>query len=429
LDIKLTIAFPTPEFVSEETFGGLATYIYKTSIYLKALEHNPIIFLLSDRNEETIYENVSLIRVKQAKQWWFWFINIFTLFLFNPALMILSKSASINNAIRKVHANKSIDIIQYSNAQCFSILAPKSIPHCLRLSQYYYEYSKFIFEKPRSFRNRQKLLIEKLCIIKARNAIYGPSSTIGQHVTERLGIPVKIIRTPYFNLDKKTVLTTLSDEPPFILYFGTLSSSKGVDLIAEIIYNVLEEHKDIRFKFVGRNTKVDLKDNSILRSIKNTFRSQKSNKISATYLDLLKASAKEHSNRIDYSPVVKPKKMQTILGGACAVVLPSRIDNFPNTLSESLSLGKIVIVPTRSSLDEIVVHLESGFIFNNGDAQSLMHWVSHVLQLSKKEKLIISHGALNVVKSLYPENVILKDLYPFYLSKITSNNVRNSRIY
>ena len=52
----MRIAFPTTEFVSEKTSfdGGLSNYLFKISKELIKMGHTPLIFVVSDKNEEIL---------------------------------------------------------------------------------------------------------------------------------------------------------------------------------------------------------------------------------------------------------------------------------------------------------------------------------------------------------------------------------------
>lgn len=415
---NITIAFPTPEYVTETHFGGLATYLYKTTKYLNNLGHECIVFLLSNKNEDSVHEGVKLIYVRNKKPFWFWFINFCTGFIFNTTLSTFTKSLALRKAIIKYHKKQRISIIQYSNAQFLSVFPPHSINFCLRLSHFYFEYSKFIYEKPRSWKNIQKIYLEKYCIYKAKNKIYGPSSLITNMVERKMGIKVPVLRTPLFKISNAESKVDILSSSKYFLFYGTLSKSKGVDLIAKVIFDMLNTHKDINFKLVGRDTELEIKDDTIFTRLKLLiFGIQNQN--TSTFSDLVIKSSGIYSDRVQYVPLVEPYKMQEIINNAFAIVLPSRIDNFPNTFSEAISNGKIVIVPNNSSLEEIIIHGESGFIFENGSHESLLKNIHHVMNLTDQEQLEISSQAIKTSERIDPRLVIERDLISFYNKILT----------
>lgn len=416
----MVIAFPTPEYVTNKEFGGLATYLYKTSKYLKELNHKPVIFLLTNSEGKFEYEGVEIVKIKRKKYWWFWLVNALTLFTVNSSLLILNNSWAIRSALEAYNRFNKISIIQYSNAQFLSIVRPVGIPHCLRLSQYYKEYSNYVNARPRSFKNRQKHLIERICIKQSKNSVYGPSSLIGKMVTDKLKIHVKLIRTPFFNISKNTSDKFVDTDNRTLLYFGTLSYSKGVDLFAQILPDILKEYPNINVRFVGRDTPLVIKDTSIMYKLFEILLFKTRSPLKAKmFSDLIREQTKEYSDRVSFSSVVKPKEMQSILNDSDVIILPSRIDNFPNTLSESLSAGKVVVVPSNSSLDELISNGKNGFVFKNGNSKDLVKKIKVALNLSESENKIIRQNASESVKVLYPDNVVKGDLLSFY-HKITS---------
>lgn len=410
----MIIAFPSPEYVTNKEFGGLATYLYKTSKYLKDLNHRPVIFLLTNTAGNIEYEGVEIVRVMKKKYWWFWFANVLTFFVFNSSLLILNNSWAIRSALTRYNKTDKISIIQYSNAQFLSILRPSGIPHCLRLSHYYKVYSKYVNSRPASFKNRQKHFIEKICISNSKGAIYGPSSLIGNIVSLDLKVKVKLIRTPFFNITSGTTHERVEAEQKSLLYFGTLSYSKGVDLFAETLPQILKKYRSVTVRFVGRDTPLVIKDTSITQKLLKLFIKYRNSENVKMFSDFIREQTHDFSDRVSFSPVVKPKKMQEIISDSDIIVLPSRIDNFPNTLSESLSAGKIVIAPTNSSLDEIISDGKNGFVFENGNSSDLAIKIEHALNLSMSEAMNIRKNASKSVAELYPSRVIKGELLNFY---------------
>lgn len=408
---KLHIAFPTPEYVTEPVYGGLATYLYKTTKYLKELGHEPVVMLLCNENNVVVHEGVTIVKKKISKYWWYWLGNIATFFQLNTILLTFCKSISINKMITNYEhqAKISFDLIQYSNVQFLSSITLRNRLYCLRLSQYYHEYLKYVSKRPKSFKNLQKVYLEKKCIQKSRSYIYSPSKLISSLVEKELKIEVPVIRTPFFKYAKKTYERKISNQP-YMLYFGTLTMSKGVDLFADIIFDILDSHKDIHLKLVGRDTPIQLHRFKI--PFFNKLFTEKL--IESTYSQLIIKSAGTYSNRVQHYPIMKQRDLQQVIQQAHLVILPSRIDNFPNTLSESLSLGKVVIVANNSSLDELISHEESGFIFQNGSSQDLKNTIKRVLELDKKSLSAISKRASSIVEQISPRIVIERDLINFY---------------
>ncbi len=64
-------------------------------------------------------------------------------------------------------------------------------------------------------------------------------------------------------------------------------------------------------------------------------------------------------------------QVTTLLKRAAGSVLPSRVDNFPNTVIESLMVGVPVIGTNNSSIDELVSHEENGLLVPCNDPNQL----------------------------------------------------------
>jgi len=101
---------------------------------------------------------------------------------------------------------------------------------------------------------------------------------------------------------------------------------------------------------------------------------------------MLKKGAGEDRERLHVLGVLPRETLRPIIRAADAVILPSRIDNYPNTCLEAQALGKIVIGTRGTSLDEMIEEGKTGFLAEPGSPQSLVEAVSRALNLDEKEK-------------------------------------------
>ena len=65
------------------------------------------------------------------------------------------------------------------------------------------------------------------------------------------------------------------------------------------------------------------------------------------------------------------EQLYPIIAGARLVVLPSLIDNLPNTCLEAMALGRPVIGTIGASFDEVLTEGETGFLVPAGDVKAL----------------------------------------------------------
>ena len=120
---------------------------------------------------------------------------------------------------------------------------------------------------------------------------------------------------------------------------------KGTVLIAEALKTALLEEPDLVMIWVGR---MDF----------------------GAMHDLLAPLGEKAGQVIALYPQGK-RELYAMISGAACVVLPSLVDNLPNTVIESLILGVPVIGSLNSSIEELVEPGKTGILVENGSVQGL----------------------------------------------------------
>ncbi len=69
--------------------------------------------------------------------------------------------------------------------------------------------------------------------------------------------------------------------------------------------------------------------------------------------------------------MIEKDALYAVVKRALFSVVPSRVDNFPNAVMESLLLGVPVVGSEGASIDEMVEHGVNGWLFPVGDATKL----------------------------------------------------------
>ena len=125
----MRICFVTPEFVSEESCydGGLANYLYRTSLSLIQFGHVPIVVIASDKNEIIYFNDIELHKVKT-------FDHVYHQ-LVTPSQW-LYVSYVLNKYINEKLLNRNIDIIQYTNHWATGFFRTSLFPSVVRISGY-----------------------------------------------------------------------------------------------------------------------------------------------------------------------------------------------------------------------------------------------------------------------------------------------------
>ncbi len=249
------IGFLTPEYVSASSFdGGLANYIRKVGLALTDCGHQVSVFVISNRNacyrddQITVYEIKRVVVPRWLKRCAFHAVS--------PALMQVLSSRRLASVVWKIHHDIPLDILQAASymAPGYAVLRNGRIPLVCRVSSY----TPLLRSAYGRNRGLDEYLSDWLEIrqVLGADASFAPSRFMATAFARLEGYQPQIIRTP---IDLSTTLPDPSyyrnhlASTPYLLFFGTLSRIKGVDLLTDVIPHVLERHKDLAFVFIGRD--------------------------------------------------------------------------------------------------------------------------------------------------------------------------------
>lgn len=130
-------------------------------------------------------------------------------------------------------------------------------------------------------------------------------------------------------------------------------------------------------------------------------------------MDRVFRHAAEYADRVLWIPAQPHETLYPIIARACAVVLPSRIDNFPNACIEAMALERIVIGTRGNGFEQLITDGESGFLCEVDDAAGLLATIERVLALTSDTSRSIGRRAEERIRILAPENTVsaLLDCY------------------
>ena len=387
--VFLSTEYPT----KDQPEGGLANYLKNIGSLLIKHGNNVTIFVLSKRNfswkDGDIYieevKNVSLNKYFLTK--WCRNSDIYKTFIYYLSTRHLaSKVFSLHNKMR-------IDIIQTSSfmAPGFALRKNEIIPMVTRISSYSPLWrSKF----GRGNKLSYKLLdwMEKKCVIDA-DATFSPSEFMIDVYSSNMGFKPKLIRTPtLYNKIKEDYSTynNFLQKKKYLLYFGQLSRIKGVDLFIDIIPKILYQFNDIFFVIVGR-------DDGLPNG--------------KSLVHCISESSKNYSKRIIIRPSLNKSQLYPIIKNSFGVIMPSRVDNYPNACLEAQSFGIPVVGTYGSSLDEMIIDEETGYLARNGDVNSLYEAIIKLLTLNKKE---MNHMKARIINLRKERSSVFFDLLDYY---------------
>jgi glycosyltransferase involved in cell wall biosynthesis len=379
----LRVAFATIEFVTEPTYyGGLANYLYRVGRSLVEFGHEPVVVVPSDRDEMFLHEGIEVHRVRIGGGGLFSALDRVTRRRLRATLSWAWQSIKINTAIRRIHAVKPCSIIQYASCAATGLFRLRSLPSVVRISSFL-PLCNDACGYARTLDVRLAEGLEEIAYRRA-DALFAPSHLSARAVEAATGRRVSIIETPFYlecrEYDERFFRENLSGKR-YLLFFGSIGLMKGAGVIADMIGDLLARHSDLHFVFAGKNLPHD----------------------GRSMMDRIREKAAAYGDRVHHFREMPHERLYPIIRNAFAVVLPSRVDNFPNTCLEAMAHERVVIGTNGTSFEQLISDGENGFLCEKDDPRDLLRVVETVLALGEPERTAIGARARERLHALRPE--------------------------
>ena len=396
----MRIGFLTPGFITEEKiYGGAVNYLYQTCLTLIKLGHQPVVISTSRNNGVVFHNGIEIHQVK-IKDLPLRFLDIITLHQFTRTLTYLHQSRKLNRAAMKAHRKNPFAVIQCQSSLAVGLFRLKEVPVVVRISSHPTLWRK---AKGKSYPYLSQRIAFGLEIRAAAKAdgIFAPSQLLADIIQKETGKPVAVIETPVtadvLQTDDQLYRNLLAGRD-YLLFFGSLDRRKGVDVIAEMLLKLLEKYPQLLFVLIGQDRRYQ---RGLLMS------------------NYLRQKAGSHQKRVIYPGTVPREKLYPILDNAQAVVLPSRLDNLPNTCLEAMAHKKVVVGTRGASFEQLIDDGINGFLCAPGNPVDLFKAIEKALALTPEQKCAIGEKASRRVNANNPEKVVaqLVDFYQKFIGK------------
>jgi glycogen synthase len=388
---RMRIAFLTPQYPSElPDSGGLATYVQRVARLLLNFGHDAEVFVCSQSQSETIFDGsvaVHRVNVQGTKPLVYRLgdaAQTFTeSYLLQRALLWFLQAKTLADALERRHSQLPFHLVQSADYEAIGLFVRRNPGrrHVVRCSSAADLYSSV--DQNCSCSERLRGYLERRAIRRADFA-YAPSNYVADHFRRKYGIDVGVIRPPaYVDVSKKAA-TPFPLPDRFFVHFGLLRNRKGTGLIAEALPLAWRVVPDLKMIWSGQRC-YDEKQLEHWHSL---------------------WGDKKH--QVIITGPLQRHQMKTVLMQADAAVLPSQVDNLPNTVIESLSLGIPVLGSRGASIDELVDEGRNGHLVHLGDVRGLADALIKMWR-----------GESSVVKGFKWDSTIARDMRPEYaVSKI-----------
>lgn len=372
----MNIVFVTPEFLTNNKLhdGGLASYLFKISKGMQLLGHEVTIIYAGKIHFKGEYKGIRVVEVAIKKNSLQNIINGIICKKFNRFWEWVFQSYELNLGLKRYinDSKQKIDIIQYSSYKAVALFAPANIPYVIRLSSLQRLWEKYEKIIPTIGKNLIYEL-EEYVLIKSKY-VYGPGLYLANIISHSLKkkTDIEILPTPVLenHIEEDESLyndyLTHNGNSQYLLYFGTISYLKGAEVISELIPEYLRTYPNMRFLIIGKY---------------NTYFGKK-NALEIIYEKL----NVEIKSRLFYFSSMERAQLIPFIKNAGAIIIPSQIDNFPNTALEAMQYQKIVFASNRASLDSLISHGINGYICKHDDPMDYMNSIVNYFNLSESTR-------------------------------------------
>ena len=351
-EADLRIAFLTPGFVTESnSVSGLGSYLDKITQALLKAGHTPEIVVLSYAQPQVIDHNgvrVNRVHPQATRGWMRWCPTmpaVRGLGHLRQSMRIMSGAVQLAGALEARDREAPFDVIQSPDWEGAGLkVRPRpGRLHLVRCSVLAELYADADAQHHRFFPRWQSRY--ELRAVQQGDLVYAPSRIGAKYYQDRLGRPVHVVRPP-LPVGAIPDPVPLENLPPrFLFHFGQIRRRKGFDWIAQALPLCWRQEPELKLILAGQLFGIDLGEWRRRWGV--------------------------HQANVIHLGELNRAKLYSVLRTAAASVLPSIVDNLPNTVIESLIVGVPVIGTNGASIDELVEHGKTGELVPINDIPAL----------------------------------------------------------
>ena len=382
----MRIAFLSSEFVrSGQPDGGLANYLAKVCPLLREQGHDISVFVPGSGSGPVPRMPFELVEVPGfwAPTWMFRGF----LYPYKEVCAQWVEARRLATSLARAHTAKPYDIVQAASWRAVgrAVVGKGIAPVVVRISSWTPAY--------RAAHGRRTHLTDRITDrfeqdqIRKADAVFAPSHLHADLVSSQVRRHVGVIRTPFVIPDcseDEALYQAELRSRKYLLYFGKLNGVKGADVFAEALRQILPNRSDLHVAFLGDDG--DRPD------------------LPGTYGELVEAVCSAFRDRVHMLGCQPRETVLPVLRNAHLVVLPSRVDNYPNTCLEAQTLGKIVVGTRGTSLDEMICDGESGFLCQPASPDDLANALQRALALSPHARSTMEANVRGLARERDPQH-------------------------
>ena len=382
----MRIAFITSEYVTEASHaGGLANYLARVTKGMTNRGHEVEIFVESN-DDAMICHNNGLVHRVNPKSVIVERIDRFSQYRLHKSLKGITVSYALRRQLLCRHQANPFNIVQTSSWGARGLFSTfrLPIPIVTRASSYEPLW-RAGYGWPLTLDQRICERLELLAL-KRSDAVYAPSQALANILEKRLSKAISSIMPPFVfdSIETNREIGHTFRHIDYLLFFGTMGALKGVHILAQAIKRVISQVPELRFVFVGN---------------------EEIGPTGGRMWDYVVQQAGPYSDRLWHISSLTHADLYPIISHSRGVVLPSLMNNLPNTCLEAMALGKVVIGTRGASFEQLIENGISGFLVTPGNVMELAEAIRKVWLMKESDRVDIGRNAkARVVSLLSPEH-------------------------
>lgn len=386
---KVHIAYITSEFITEKLRGGLATYLRNITAIMAGNGHKVTVITLSEQSGRICYDNnIEVIRVQGGDT------RVIENSTIGHAWNLLHDSWRLREALMKENKREKIDIVQAASLQAVGFFRSRKIPTVVRASSdasLWRNAAKYEFDYNKALREKTLEDFLELWCVEHADVAFAPSRFCASAIQKRAGKEVSVIESPYVckNIEmNESVYQEKLLNKKYLLFNSSLSRLKGTHVGIEAAECLLEKYPDLYMVYAGYDYGLSQKYGNV-----------------QNISGILARQSKKFGGRVIYLRHLEHKNLFPIIKHSLACVLPSRVDNLPNSCIEAMALEGIVIGTYGASFEQLIRNKENGLLIKRDSPAALIKAVDWLMNLKEEERIEIGKKAAATIDRLCPEKV------------------------
>lgn len=372
------IVFVTAFFAEneKEPIAGMPGYIYKMVRFLKQRGHQAEIVAGAGYSREWKYKGITVYNCGTAQE-----LEGSTLAV---SMKILQREIAFQRKLKELDKIRKIDIVQYAGWSGVGCLHSLTCPGILRISTY----SRIQYKESEIFKKVECYSFWERMAGRHADGILSPSRVLGNQLGKDIHKKVVLMETPYDNsvIEDDRLYQERLDGKSYFLFYGQTSIDKGFEVIQDVMPELLALYENLHFVVAGWNSPQSGKD----------------------AIGILRRKLGRYAERFIYlGPVSQPMLFPVIRHAKC-VLIPSLIDNLPNSCLEALYLGQIVIGTYGTSLEQLIEDQVNGYLVKPGSRKELLSAAKKVCGLNEEERRCMVENSRQSLERYQPAYAVRK---------------------